>query len=238
MAGDSRSTARRNLGDILVDVGYEAAVTGERMADVILGPRQGAGGSRAPRPASAPRQPSGAHRPPPKSDRGVQPHSIVGKFADLTADVMDRMGDTFRDIAEHERFARDSDVPQLCLRGRAGSVVTADFRFTNTGSTALKDVTFAATDLLGPGDPIDARNVGFEHGEAREQRIERMGPGRETWVTVGVAIPDDTPAGEYHGVIAAKSPPPTERDAAEAGPVGAWALVELQVLATDASHGR
>jgi hypothetical protein len=235
MAGDRRSATRRNLGDILVDVGYEAAVTGERMADVILGPRQGAGRSRA---ARAPSRPGGAYRPPPRSDRGVPPHSIVGKFADLTADVMDRMGETFRDIAEHERFGRDYDVPQLRLRGRADSVVTEEFQFSNTGQTALKDVTFAATDLLGPGDPIDAGNIGFQHGEARQDRIERVGPRRETWVTVAVSIPRETAAGEYRGVIAAKSPPPTERDAAEAAPVGAWALLEVQVIASDASGRR
>jgi hypothetical protein len=235
MAGDRSSSARRNLGDILVDVGYEAAVTGERMADVILGPRQGAGRSRA---ASAPSRPAGTYRPPPKPDRGVPPHSIVGKFADLTADVMDRMGVTFRDIAEHERFTRESDVPQLCLRGRAGSEAAEEFQFSNTGQTALKEVTFAATDLLGPGDPIAAGNIGFHHGEARQDRIERVGPQRQTWVTVAVDIPPETAAGEYRGVIAAKSPPATGRDAAEAGPVGAWALLELQVLATDKSRGR
>jgi hypothetical protein len=50
---------------------------------------------------------------------------------------------------------------------------------------------------------------------------------------VQIAIPEAAAPGAYHGILCARFESPDDRTEAKAGPVGAWALIDLEVRATD-----
>lgn len=234
MVGDQGEPRRRATGSFVaaageaVDAGFRALQHVEAGLSESLRrspPRSGrsAGRARAAAPSAAGARP---------------PHAIVDELADFTADILDRMGEAARDIAghigEHDRSAPPSPVPRLELEGAPGRRAKDKFWFRNTGGTALKQVSFEATDLLGAGRRIDAGSISFEH--SGKDQIERLQPGGLTAVIVAVDIPRDAVANIYRGVIVAVFPPPSRGRRYDAGPVGAWALLELEVLATDRGY--
>lgn len=239
MAGD-QGEARRRASDSLVAAVGEAVAAGYRVGDhVVEGVNESVrrkSASRFARTASARGQTaratgrrSGSTRTSAAAEEAA-PQTIVGDIADLTADMLERMGEAARDIAGHiaerDRFEVPSDVPRLELEGAPGRTVAGKFWFRNTSGMALKEIAFYSTDLLGGGDAINNGAVRFEHDGGA--RVERMRPGELTSVIVVVEIPADAPADSYRGVIAARR---ERRYASES--VGAWALLELEVLATD-----
>jgi hypothetical protein len=231
MAADRRSGQRRRASERLADAVVEAAESGGRIVEQVA--MRGSQSARRSAGMSAPYRARGTDFAASRRGRAA-PETIFGEIADLTADVMHRVGDAFRDFAEHDRLEAD-EIPRLELDGVAGSTVAEDFLFSNTGATALKNVMFKKTQLLGVGADIDVDAISFKLGQAVAPGIQRVVPGGRTAVTIAVEIPDDAPAGVYHGVIAAIAPPPDDRGGTEA--VGARALVALEVRAKDASGG-
>lgn len=167
-----------------------------------------------------------------RRERGSE--SVVGEIADLTADLLDRLGDAAQDIADSigDRDWFPPECPTIEPHGPPGGAAKVRFRFTNTSPSALGEVGFEATDLLGTTGRIRADAVHFSFAD--DEVIPRIGPGKSRMVTLEIGIPEEAPAGIYRGVIAARSGGLAGREAAEAGPQGAWALVELEVEATDA----
>jgi hypothetical protein len=169
----------------------------------------------------------------PRGPREPGSESVVGEIADLTADLLDRLGDAAQDIADSigERDWFPPDCPTIEPHGLPGGAAKVRFRFTNTSPSGLGKVGFEATDLLGATDRINAGAVHFSFGD--DEVIPRIGPGKSRMVTLEIEIPQDARADIYRGVIAARTGGLAGREAAEAGPEGAWALVELEVEATD-----
>jgi hypothetical protein len=159
--------------------------------------------------------------------------TAVGEIADLTADLLGRLGEAAQDIADSigERDWFPPECPTVDLSGYPGSWAKVDFRFTNTAPVALADVGFEATDLIGTTDRIDAGELHFRHGD--DEAIARIGPGHSTAVTVAIKIPESASADVYRGVMAARSAAPAGREQAEAGPERAWALLQLEVKPSD-----
>jgi hypothetical protein len=160
----------------------------------------------------------------------------MGELADVAAEVLDGLGEAVREVAGHlaerDRFDDVALHHTLDLQGSPGQTPTDDFLLSNTGPTALKGLTFAKTNLIGAApNPILARAVTLTPGGAGT--ADRVRPGGSVTVTVAVRIPAAAPAGIYRGVVCAQFATDDDRDEADEGPVGAWALVELEVLRTD-----
>ena len=161
---------------------------------------------------------------------------MIGELADLTAEFLDGIGDAVREIAGHiaERHGIEDDPRHhtLGLEGVPGETVHDEFLFSNTGPTALKDIDFEKTSLIGAAAaPIRAGAIRFKLGG--EGTVDRVRPGGSTTVTVAVRIPADAAPGTYRGVVCARFASDDDRTEVGAGPVGAWALIELEVLPTD-----
>lgn len=168
------------------------------------------------------------------SDREPASATAVGEIADLTADLLGRLGEAAQDIADSigEREWFPPECPTVDVYGYPGErAKKAKFRFTNTGPSALAKVGFEATDLIGAKDRIEAGQIHFRHGD--DEVIPRIGPGRSAIITVEIEIPESATADIYRGVMAARSATLAGREEAEAGPQGAWALLELDVEAAD-----
>ena len=230
---ENREPRRRQV-DPLLGVAAEAARAGLRGADyeVSEGLRRSTGrrsaGGAAGRKRAAPKAQRAQSRP---SDPGGPP---TDSTADLLVGLLERFGEAVQDtaaaIGEREWFDGEPEGPTLELRGPPGHRAAVEFDFTNTGPSALTKVTFEATDLLGATERIDAGAVSFRFND--DQYIPRVGPGGTARVIVKVTIPE-VPAGDYRGVIAARSGAPEGRAEAEGGPEDAWALIELEVAAID-----
>jgi hypothetical protein len=160
----------------------------------------------------------------------------VGDVADMTAQFLDGLGEAVREIAGHlaerDRFADVAQHHTLELAGAPGETPTDEFLLTNTGPTALKQLAFEKTNLIGAAaTPVRASAVSFNPDS--QGTVGRVRPGGSTTITVAVKIPPRTPPGIYRGVVCARFASSDDRTEAAAGPVGAWALLELDVLATD-----
>ena len=245
MASEHRGPRRGSI----VEGGVEAAAAGARVVEdavdtlaesVRRTSRTGYATGSAPREREARRaerrRRSKDKARSPRARREPGSESVVGEIADLTSDLLDRLGDAAQDIADSigERDWFPPECPTIEPHGPAGGVAKVRFRFTNTGASKLEEVRFEATDLLGATDRIDAGDVHFRFGD--DEVIPRIGPGKSRMVTLKIEIPPEQPADIYRGVIAARSGGLAGREAAEAGPEGAWALVELEVEAGDLSR--
>jgi hypothetical protein len=163
------------------------------------------------------------------------PATLLGEIADVAADVLDGLGDAVREIAghltEHDRFDDVALHHILDLEGAPGETATDEFLLSNTGPTALKGLAFAKTNLIGAApNPIGPAAVTLTPGGTGT--TDRVRPGGSTTVTVAVKIPARAAAGVYRGVVCARFDS-DDRDEADEGPVGAWALIELHVVPTD-----
>lgn len=247
MATDQGEPGRRPVDPLVAGVGEGVAAGYRAVESVVEGMaeslrrRPGASSARGASARQRTGRTAGARRrstgkgPGRASGRARASSTTGDELADLIAALLDRFGEAAQDIAgyigERDWFDGPAECPRLGLDGVPGALAEDEFRFTNTGSSALRELGFEATDLLGAAARIDAGQVGFEPQD--KERSARLRPGGSTMVTLTVAIPDEVPAGTYRGVIATRSAAPVARGAAEGGPEGAWALLELEVGATD-----
>jgi hypothetical protein len=152
--------------------------------------------------------------------------TVPGDLADLTAELFDRFGEVMHSLAdaigERAAFERGPQCPTIELQGHPGETVDVKFQFTNTGPSALSDVAFEATDLMGPTDRIKVDRAGTD------ERIPRVRPGGSAVACVKVKIPETAAPGLYRGVVTARPEAPAGRRANEERP-DAWALLELEV---------
>jgi hypothetical protein len=189
-------------------------------------------------------QPARAERPSARRRTSSSaPPTLVGELADLTADVLDRLGEAARDIAdrigEDDLAEPESEVTRLTVRGHAGRPVSTDLQFTNTGSIPLEGLEFDATPLLGFAGAIPADSVAFLPRDAPQTddaagaaTTSRLRPRGTTLIEVEVTIPGDAAPGTYRGLVMVRSAAAASQSA-ERQPVGAWASLELEVLASD-----
>jgi hypothetical protein len=157
----------------------------------------------------------------------------VGDLADLTTELLDRLGEAAHGVSDHigEHFEGHAHCPTLELCGFPGDTDAVKFRLTNISASALTNVRFQATDLIGGCGRIDAGAVRF--GYPDDDGIARIRSGGSTIVTVGVEIPEDAEPGTYRGVMATCSARPAGRGELEGEPRAAWALIELDVATPD-----
>lgn len=173
-----------------------------------------------------------ARREGPATRRGGDTVSgtVPGDLADLTAELFDRFGETLHAVAdaigERRMFERGPSCPKIELAGPPGATVDIEFRFTNTGASALVDVGFEVSDLIGATDRIEAGRVGI--AADGDERIRRVRPGGSAVAGVAVKIPEEAAPGVYRGVITARPAAPGRGRATERGP-DTWALLELEV---------
>jgi hypothetical protein len=202
----------------------EATAAGSRVVEVVAGGMADTLG--APSRSRSARTGDRASRSGRRAGRGTAGEDLM----DLTADVLDRIGDGFREFAGaltgHEPPASTS---ALALSGVAGATASVAFLFTNTGESALAGVAFAQTDLLGSADEIDAGQVSVDVPEGLEIR-----PGGSVRLTVRVDIPEGLAAGCYRGLLVARAPARAARSRAPVAPEDAWTLLELEVVTPDA----
>jgi hypothetical protein len=227
MAREYREPPRRTI-DPLMEICIEGVAAGYRGVEYV---REGLSESLRRRPGSgyAGRARHGRGR----TGRGRAGTTVVGDIADLTAELLDRLGETAQGVAGHigEQFEGGPHCPTLELCGFPGDTDRVKFRLTNTSASALTDVSFQATDLLGACRPIDASAVRF--GYPDDDGIARIRSGGSTIVIVEVAIPEDAEPGTYRGVIATCSTRPAGRGQLDGETRAAWALIEVDVAAPD-----
>jgi hypothetical protein len=241
MAADEEGSRQRATDPIVAGIG-EAVAHGYRAVDhVYAGLAQsarlmGASGTAravAARRATAPAddaglQPGGGG--PPSRPSTASP-TLVGELAGITADVLDRLGEAARDIAgrigEAPVAAPEPAVGRLALRAHPGRTALTEFRFTNTGSTTLQGIECDGTPLLGVTGRIDEIAFDYDYPEGGP----RLRPRASTAVGVRVPVPPDASPGVYRGLVIARAAAPG--GSADTQPVGAWALLELEVLASD-----
>jgi hypothetical protein len=258
MAADRGEPRRRAIDPIVAGIGEGVAAGYRAVESVVVGVSESARVRSATRAAGAAAAsaattarartatPAGARarsaaastaqpRTMPRTARDRPPPTIIGELADLTVEVLDGMGDAIREIAGHierDRFEDDPRHHTLELEGAPGETVRDEFLLSNTGPTALKELDFEKTNLIGAAaTPIRAGAIKFK--PESEGTVDRVRPGGSTTVTVSVKIPADAAPGRYRGVVCARFASDDDRTEAEAGPVGAWALIELEVLPTD-----
>jgi hypothetical protein len=252
MAADRGEPRRRTIDPIVAGIGEGVAAGYRAVESVVVGVSEsarmrsatraaGAAASASTRPRRA--QPAGTRarsaappRTTPRTVRDTTPPTIIGELADLTAELLDGIGDAVREIAGHiaerDRFEDDPRHHTLELEGPPGETVRDEFLLSNTGPTALKDLDFEKTNLIGAAaTPIRAGAIKLK--PEAEGTIDRVRPGGSTTVTVSIKIPADAAPGRYRGVVCARFASDDDRTEAEGGPIGAWALIELEVLATD-----
>jgi hypothetical protein len=245
MAADEEASQQRATDPIVTGIG-EAVAHGYRAVDhVYAGLAQSArlmGASRTTRAAAARRAPAAAALDdaglqagagaPPQRPSSASP-TLVGELAGITADVLDRLGEAARDIAGRIGEAPVADpgpaVGRLALSAHPGRTALTEFRFTNTGSTTLQGIECDGTPLIGVAGRID--EIAFDYDFPPDGL--RLRPRVSTSVGVRVPIGEDVAPGVYRGVVMARAAAPGGSGAAEAQPVGAWALLELEVLTRD-----
>jgi hypothetical protein len=162
------------------------------------------------------------------------PPTIVGEIADLTADMLERLGEAARVVAERILEAEvgqpEAEVARLQLSARPGETRDVDFHFTNTGPIALEWVEFKATKLLGVAKEIKApvfRVSKQDQDPAHPKCMGRVRARETKTVIVVVAIPEDASPGPYQCVLTASGTPAS-------GPsVDASAFLELQLAPPD-----
>jgi hypothetical protein len=258
MAADRGEPRRRTIDPIVAGIGEGVAAGYRAVESVVVGVSEsarmrsatraaGTAASATTRPRARRAQPAGTRarsagqprttpRTMPRTVRDTTPPTIIGELADLTAELLDGIGDAVREIAGHiaerDRFEDDPRHHTLELEGPPGETVRDEFLLSNTGPTALKDLDFEKTNLIGAAaTPIRAGAIKLK--PEAEGTIDRVRPGGSTTVTVSIKIPADAAPGRYRGVVCARFASDDDRTEAEGGPIGAWALIELEVLATD-----
>lgn len=254
MAADRGEPRRRTIDPIVAGIGEGVAAGYRAVESVVVGVSEsarmrsatraaGTAASAATRPRARRAQPAGTRarsagqpRTTPRTVRDTTPPTIIGELADLTAELLDGIGDAVREIAGHiaerDRFEDDPRHHTLELEGPQGETVRDEFLLSNTGPTALKDLDFEKTNLIGAAaTPIRAGAIKLK--PEAEGTVDRVRPGGSTTVTVSIKIPADAAPGRYRGVVCARFASDDDRAEAEGGPIGAWALIELEVLATD-----
>jgi hypothetical protein len=232
--GDGVHAGYRAVESVVLGVAESARMRAERPVSRAASAATSAGARKTPPPRGSRtrRTRSGGRTPAPDSP----PVTIVGELADLAVELLDGLGGVARDIAgqvaDHDRIEDDARHHTISLEGVAGETVDEDFLLSNTGPTGLRKLTFVSTDLIGvPADPIPAAVITCT--AKRAGSVERVRPGGSATVTVEIAIPEAAAPGAYHGILCARFESPDDRTEAEAGPVGAWALIDLEVRATD-----
>jgi hypothetical protein len=236
--GDGVHAGYRAVESVVLGVAESARMRAERPVSRAASAATSAGARRTAPPRQARR--TGRSRSGGRSSASdTAPVTIVGELADLAVDLLDGLGEVARDIAgqvaEHDRIEDDARHHTILLEGVAGETVDEDFLLSNTGPTGLRKLTFASTDLLGvPADPIPAGVITCK--PKRAQSVDRVRPGGSATVTVEVAIPERAVPGAYYGILCARFESPDDRTETEAGPVGAWAVIDLEVRAKDAGR--
>ena len=236
--GDGVHAGYRAVESVVLGVAESARMRAERPVSRAASAATSAGARKTASPRRAAR--TGRTRSGGRSPAAdIPPVTIVGELADLAVELLDGLGEVARDIAgqvaDHDRIEDDAHHHTIALQGVAGETVEEDFLLSNTGPTGLRKLTFVSTDLLGVSpDPIPAGVITCT--PKRAGSVERVRPGGSATVTVQIAIPDAAAPGAYHGVLCARFESPDDRTGVEAGPVGAWALIDLEVLATDAGR--
>jgi hypothetical protein len=256
MPDDREEPRRRTIDPIVAGIGDGVHAGYRAVESVVLGVAESAR-MRAERPvsrAASAATSAGARRtaPPQRTPRtrrtraggrsaaaDIPPVTIVGELADLAVELLDGLGEVARDIAGQvayqDRVEDDARHHTISLEGVAGETVDQDFLLSNTGPTGLRKLTFVSTDLVGvPPDPIPAGVITCT--PERPGSVDRVRPGGSATVTVEIAIPEAAAPGAYHGILCARFESPDDRTETEAGPVGAWAVIDLEVRATDAGR--
>jgi hypothetical protein len=125
--------------------------------------------------------------------------SLAGSLAELIARSGDLAYEVATAIAEQggpTAAGGDGDGAALAAAGAAGEQASIGMALWNTSDTPLRNVSFAATDLLGPEKPIKTSAVKFD-----PPTIATLAAGAGVEVTVLVKIPANAPAGTYRGLI-------------------------------------
>lgn len=162
-----------------------------------------------------------------------EPAPLSGGLADLVVEFFDLFGEIVQDVVGGVGGEIYHDeIPRLELRAVRGEKSTKlKFRFTNTGSSALTGLGFETTPLLSAAERIEPDAISF--GDLPPGT--RVAPGGSVLVKLKVALSDGQQPGIYRGVIVATSTPRTGRPVGEAA-LDAWALVEIDIKATDSSE--
>jgi hypothetical protein len=139
---------------------------------------------------------------------------LVRMLADLLGSASGVAQEFARYISERseQEPAHPKAPAQLEPKGFPDSNASCQFRVHNTTSTALRDVVFAGTELIGDEAAVQTSLISFE-----PDHISSIRPGGSVTTTVTVAIPRGFPRDTYRGLILAE-------------PGDAWAVLELTVL--------
>jgi hypothetical protein len=130
--------------------------------------------------------------------------ALLGDLAAIAAELFGRAGAVAAEVANtvSERVSQPTEtpsIPELIVDAAAGETTTLEFSVWNTGPTALRKVTLQATDLIGAEQRSLKGTITF-----RPPIVAQVGPGKFAAVEVDVAVPRNTEAGIYRGLIQAE----------------------------------
>lgn len=192
------------------------ATTQARTAEAAPAADPAAGTTQGQQPAGETGTPTASTTPPDSRTAG-----LLGDLAHLVAEAIDIAGEVAYDLAgvvsgrpvEHDLDGDpDDDHPaEIHAAAKPGEKATTQFTLWNTGSLALRDLTFTATTLRAAGGEIDDAAVTFD-----PTAVKHVAPGSPVVVTITVDVPAGQPDGLYRGIV-------------QGEPGGAYTILELQV---------
>jgi hypothetical protein len=144
---------------------------------------------------------------------------LADELAVIFAELLARAGDAAQQIAsaiaqqQAGTATGQAAVHTMTAGGTPGETVSFAFDLWNTQAAAMRNVSFSATDLIGPDGRIDSDLVAFDRAQ-----VEFLRPGDSVAVNLEIPIPPDAPAGVYRGLALAE-------------PGDAAVLLEVKVVA-------
>ncbi|WP_445188783.1 hypothetical protein ACTXG6_17010 [Pseudonocardia sp. Cha107L01] len=187
----------------------DAALSGFHALEMVAGAlaesvraRPSAQGSR---PASTQGRATPRGQAGPVAHRAPDPGALTEELVRVFAELLGRAGEVAQSVAQaltpppgpRENCEPDTPtVARLVTDARGGDPVSAEFTYWNTGTTALRDVTFNASDLVGHAGRISNEEISFE-----PPSIATIAPGDGVTVTVKVAGNNSRVAADYHGAV-------------------------------------
>jgi len=154
----------------------------------------------------------------PRRGEPLELDDLVGLFTELLATagrVAQEVAQLLEERAGGGRPPQETAAP-LLIKASSGSPGSVQFRFRNTGATALKNVRLIATDLIGQEGPIPSHAITFEPHD-----IPHLRPGGTLMVKVSVDVPRGLAPDAYRGLI-------------QSEPGDGWAVLQVDVVPVEA----
>jgi hypothetical protein len=148
---------------------------------------------------------SGRRRAGPRETGRATSGTVLADLADVAAELLNRAGAIAADVASAAAAGVPAEgegpsVAELVVEAHAGGEGSTEMSVINHGSTALRNITLSAADLLGAGGASVTKSaIAFD-----PPTLSHVGPGRDHPVEITVSVPTGTSPGIYRGLVQAE----------------------------------